>query len=206
MEAQILNKARDLFFSYGLKSVSMDDLAKEAGVSKKTVYQVVADKNELVMRVAQQLVQCHDEGLAQCRRQAANAVEEVVLQAKMPFTALAAINHSFFYDLEKFFPEAWQLLMRHRNDHLLPHIIANLGRGIAEGLYREDIDMELTPQIRLQQLQSALQPGSFTSLMSNLPELINRLTRFYLHSIANAKGRKLINTYFNNTNNTKLER
>lgn len=196
MEELILGKARELFFSYGLKRISMDDLARRAGVSKKTIYQVVADKQELVMKVVRQLVQGHDECLAHCRRSADNAVHEAVLQARQPFAALAAINCSFFYDLEKFFPEAWQLVQQHRNDQLEPHIIANLGRGIAEGLYRDNLDVELTADIRLQQLQSVVLPGPF----ANQPFLLERLTGFYLHGITNSRGSSLIETYLKEEN------
>ena len=181
----------------------MDDVAKEAGVSKKTVYQVVADKNELVMQVARQLVACHNAELVSCREAAADAVEEVALEAKLPFATLAAINHSFFYDLEKFFPEAWQIMMQHRQNDLLPHIQANLERGKKEGLYREDTDLELVPEIRLQQLQAALYPGSFAALQPNLQVLIKCLTRFYLHGITNCNGSKLIDKYLNENNTTK---
>lgn len=200
MEELILGKAKALFFNYGLKSISMDDLARDAGVSKKTVYGVVADKNELVMKVAHQLVQCFSDGLEHCRTHSKNAVAEVALQAMLPFAELTTISPSFFYDLEKFFPEAWQQVTQHREHGLLPHIRRNLDRGIAEGLYHVDIDLELTPQIRLQQLQSVLYPGPFTALQPDLQQLVKRLTRFYLQAITNSKGSKMIEQYLKDSN------
>jgi AcrR family transcriptional regulator len=195
MEAQILNKARDLFFSYGLKSVSMDDLAKEAGVSKKTIYQLVADKADLVTKVACHLMQHHKEEMERCCKDARNAVEEVALQTDISFAPLAAIRYSFFYDMEKFFPQAWQLVVQNRQQHFLPNIIRNLKRGMQEGLYRSNLDLEIIPHIRLQQLQSVLQPGTFPDLHNNPQLLLQRLTRFYLHGIANEKGALLIPEY-----------
>ncbi|RPD48843.1 TetR/AcrR family transcriptional regulator [Paracnuella aquatica] len=195
MEAQILNKARDLFFNYGLKSVSMDDVAKEAGVSKKTIYQLVTDKAELVTKVACHLMQHHTEEMERCNKEAQNAVEEVALQTNISFAPLAAIRYSFFYDMEKFFPQAWQLLVRNRREHFLPNIIRNLKRGMQEGVYRPDLDLEMIPQIRLQQLQSALQPGAFPDLHNNQQLLLQRLTRFYLHGITSPKGSELITKY-----------
>lgn len=195
MEAQILNKARDLFFSYGLKSVSMDDLAKEAGVSKKTIYQLVADKAELVTKVAAHLMESHKEEMEHCFATAQNAVEEVALQTDVSFAPLASIRYSFFYDMEKFFPQAWQLMVHGRQQNLLPNITRNLKRGIQEGLYRPDLDLEMTPLIRLQQLQSALEPGAFPDLQNNQQLLLQRLTRFYLHGITSANGSELIKKY-----------
>jgi AcrR family transcriptional regulator len=195
MEAQILNKARDLFFCYGLKSVSMDDLAKEAGVSKKTIYQLVADKADLVMKVATHLLQSYTEEMEQCFTTAQNAVEEVALQTDLSFAPLASIRYSFFYDMEKFFPQAWQLVIHNRQQHLVPNILRNLNRGMEEGVYRQDLDLEILPQIRLQQLQSALQPGTFPDLHYNQQLLLQRLTRFYLHGITSEKGVQLISKY-----------
>lgn len=197
MEEQILNKARDLFFCYGLKSVSMDDLAKEAGVSKKTIYQLVADKAELVLKVATHLLNSHKEEMEYCFKTAQNAVEEVAMQTDISFAPLASIRYSFFYDMEKFFPQAWQLMVHNRQQHLVPNILRNLKRGMEEGVYRPDLDLEIIPQIRLQQLQSALQPGSFPDLQNNQQLLLQRLTRFYLHGIASEKGSSLITKYLN---------
>lgn len=201
-----MSKARDLFFNYGLKSVSMDDLAKEAGVSKKTIYQFVSDKGDLVIKVAEHLLQCHQAGMDRSYQDAENAVEEVVLQSKASFMPLTTIRYSFFYDMEKFFPDAWKLVEQSRQQHLLPNIVRNLERGLNEGVYREDLDLELTPHIRLQQLQSVLQPGAFSAFQSNLLQLMTRLTRFYLHGITSSKGSQLINKYLHETSISKLER
>lgn len=206
MEELIVEKARSLFFTYGLRSISMDDLAKEAGVSKKTVYQVVADKNDLVMKVAHQLVHCFSEGLEHCRIHAPNAVAEVAMQARLPFAELTAISPTFFYDLEKFFPEAWLLITQQREEETLPYFRRNLQRGIAEGLFREAVDLELAPQIRLQQLRSALYPGALTTLQADVQQLVRRLTRFYLYAVTNAKGSKLIEKYLNENIIIKEER
>lgn len=201
MEELIVGKASDLFFAYGLKSISMDDLAKDAGVSKKTIYQFVADKKELVIKVAQHLVQRHSDVVADSYATAANAVEEVALQARQTLVCLAPVRYSFFYDMERFYPEGWQLVQQYRQQQLLPCIIRNLERGISEGLFRPDIDLELTPHIRLQQLDSVLRPGAFSAFQNNMQQLMERLTRFYLHGITSPAGNLLIDKYLQANNN-----
>lgn len=195
MEELIISKARQLFFTYGLKSVSMDDLAKEAGVSKKTIYQYVSDKAELVTKVAKQFMDCHKAETVQSYNLATNAVEEVVLQAKVSLAQLAPIKYSFFHDMEKAFPDAWQMLLQHRREHLLGSITQNLKRGINEGLYRTGLDLELTPHIRLQQLQLVVLPGAFTPFHLTMEQLMMRLTSFYLHGITNSNGSHMIPEY-----------
>jgi AcrR family transcriptional regulator len=197
---ELVTKARNLFFSYGLKSVSMDDLARMSCTSKKTIYQHVADKNELVDRVVEDLIRCHKEAMDQSGEAAKDAVHELVLKSRAPFVTLASINWNFFYELEKFFPAAWQKLIAHRQQVMLPSIIKNLERGIAEGLYREGLDTQFTALIRLQQIATALNPKDFTQTTTDALKLMNSLTEFYLHGIVTTKGKRLINTYLKNNN------
>jgi AcrR family transcriptional regulator len=200
MEEVIISKAKELFFSYGLKSVSMDDLARKAGTSKKMIYQLVADKNELVDKVVDDFVGCHFEALERSSAEARNAVEEVILRGRLPFDTLASVNRSFFYELEKFFPAAWAKVVAHRQQVVLPAIIENLERGVAEGYYREGLDKQTVAHIRLQQIITALNPQEFTGQATGTQKLMNDLTEFYLHAITTKKGKQLLNKYINGNN------
>jgi AcrR family transcriptional regulator len=197
---ELVAKARTLFCSYGLKSVSMDDLARLSGTSKKTIYQHVSDKNELVEKVVEDLIHCHKEAMEESSAAAKDAVQELVLKCRAPFVTLSSINWNFFYELEKFFPAAWQKLMIHRQQVMLPSIKKNLERGIQEGLYREDLDIELVALVRLQQIATALNPRDFTPNTTDAQKLMNDLTAFYLHGIVTTKGKRLINLYLKNNN------
>src|SRR5688500_1746949 len=99
MEQLIISKARDLFFSYGLKIVSMDDLAKQAGISKKTIYQFVSDKNELIEKVVEEWMMAHKQALKKAAKDSNNAVEEMFMQDNLPFTTIASVNIHFFHQL-----------------------------------------------------------------------------------------------------------
>jgi AcrR family transcriptional regulator len=200
MEKLIINKAKDLFFSYGLKSVSMDDLAKQAGISKKTIYQSVSDKNELVHKVVEALIQEYKEALIQCSHKAQNAVEEVVLQSAMTVKTLAPVNFCFFYELEKFFPAAWEIIINHRHQIMLPFIANNLQRGINEDNYRDDLQLSFLADLRLQQITTAFNPKAFSNKIWDTQKLMYQLTEFYLYGIVNNKGKRLISKYLNNNN------
>lgn len=196
----IISKARELFFSYGLKSVSMDDLARKAGTSKKTIYQLVVDKNELVDKVVADFVRCHSEALQRSSTEARNAVHEVILRGQLPFGTLASVNRNFFYELEKFFPAAWAKLVAHRQQVMLPAIVENLERGAAEGYFRAGLDLKTTAHIRLQQIMTALNPQEFGGPAASTQKLMNDLTEFYLHAITTTKGKQLVTKYLNGNN------
>lgn len=198
MEELIVAKAKELFFFYGFKSVSMDDLAKAAAVSKKTIYLYFSDKNQVLDSVINSFIAEHDELFLKSQKKAGNAVEEVCIQSSEPFNLLAGISYSFFHDLEKSFPAAWEKLIRYRQERVLPAIIKNLKRGICENIFRPEIDILFVAQIRLQQLNTALNPAGFGEAESDPISMMNEFTGFYLHGITNEVGKKLINNYLKN--------
>ncbi len=188
----IIKKASELFFAYGVKSISMDDVAKSSGTSKKTLYQLVADKNELVDKVVEGFISCQTEAITPGAFPAKNAVEEVMNQTQSLFSVLSSVNISFFYDLEKFFPQAWNKLLEHKDKATLPCIVQNLERGIREDLYRPGLDIPFVAEVRLQQITTALRPDLFAEKNREAQKRMTALTDFYLHAITNAKGRQWI--------------
>ena len=195
MEATILNKAREQFFTLGLKRVSMDDLARHAGTSKKTLYQFFPDKHGLVEKVVEDLIACHKDRFDSCKKEAKNAVEEVWMQSHVPFETWSVVLPHFFHDIEKYYPASWEKLQSHKEKVLLKGIRANLEWGIREGWYREDIDTHFIAELRLEQIVNILQTGPGKSRFITIGRRMEAVTRFYLHGITTEKGKKLLNTY-----------
>jgi AcrR family transcriptional regulator len=200
MEQLIIQKARDLFFSYGLKSVSMDDLAKQAGISKKTIYQFVSDKNELIEKVVEEWMLVHKQALKKAVKESDNAVEELFMQDNLPFSAIASVNIHFFHQLEKFFPAVWKTLEAHKQKIVRQSIVKNLQRGIQENHYRNDLDVQFLSDVRLQQISTALNPVDFTERRGETKKLMYDFTVFYLHSVVNANGKRVLNKFLKNNN------
>lgn len=206
MEEMILAKAKELFLSYGLKSITMDDVAKSAGVSKKTIYQFFEDRNELLKAIVDDLIDQHSKLFTQCQEQADNAIHEVLLQATIPFNVWATVHPGFFFELEKSLPELWKRLELHREKILFPGILANLEKGKTEHLYRVDIDVLFTAEIRIHQLRNALNPRQFTERRVSVSQLAGGLTQFYLQSITTEKGKKILHKYLKNKNEKELDK
>jgi len=201
----IVEKARELFFTYGLRSISMDDLARQAGLSKKTLYLSIADKQELIGKVVDELIMHHEAAIMECRQKSLDAVWEALHLSCLPFDTLASINVSFFHELEKYFPAEWIKLIEHRDKMMIPAITDNLLRGRAEGIYRSDFDIDCIAAVRLQQIITALNPVGFLYKSGSGKTLMTQLTHFYLHGITNTKGKRLINKYTNLNNEKKAD-
>ena len=105
---RILFGAQDLFFKYGIKSITMDDIAKHLAVSKKTIYQFFADKNELVETLLSESLKRDENELRQIQKDSENVIEEVLSLMKHMGNMFSKVHPNIFYDLQKYHPEAWK--------------------------------------------------------------------------------------------------
>jgi len=157
----------------------------------------------LVGRFVDELIQCHSHLSIECQVSAKDAVDEVLQQAGKSFDTWATVNQTFFFELEKSFPEAWQKLEQYKHKVFAPGIKKNLQRGMEEKVYRDDLNVLLTTDIRLHQLTTALQPAAFSKHRMSVSQLVGELTTFYLHGITTAKGKKLLYKYLKNRNENR---
>lgn len=173
----------------------MDDLAKTAGVSKKTIYLYFEDKSSLVSEVLKALVAEQKARFKNCRKLAVNAVHEFSLQSEIPFDAFSCIKNGFFIELEKSFPVLYSNMMDYRRKILLPGFKENILRGIEEGVYRHELNPELMSELRLQHIINALNPENLTEKRTDSLGLYQELNSFFLHAITTSKGKNLISKY-----------
>ena len=192
----IIEKAKDLFFSYGLKSVSMDDIAKKAGVSKRTIYEFIEDKNELVNEIVQNLMRSYGKLFRSSQSPAEDAINEAIKQDDELLEIWTKIRPGFFFELKRTFPEISEQLEQYKL-FILKGIIVNLRRGKEEGNYRADIDIALVSDLRFHQLMNVMTPKLLTSHEINITQLTREFTVLYLHAITTEKGKKLLDKYFN---------
>lgn len=192
---RILNHAAALFLRNGIKSVSMDDIATDLAMSKKTLYKTFTNKDEIVLAVmAQHLVKAQ----GQCTSvagHATNAVAQMLDIAQWADEQFSSIHPSIFHDLKKYHPTAWALLAAHKSTFILDQITQNLRRGMAEGLFRPDLDVEVLARLNLAQIELTFDPELYPPAQFT-PKRINRVfDEHFLLGVATLKGHKLINDY-----------
>ena len=193
-EQRILDKARELFFHFGIKSVSMDDIAKDLGISKKTLYAHYKDKNEIVSIIMEGLLERHGNAIIEARSAAKNAIEEVFLQNKVLLNIFKDVKPNLLFEIDKYFPEVSGQVNKHRYDCILEAIKENLKRGLEENLYTIDLAIDFIAQIRLNQLLDAFDPKALSENL-NFPDALHQLTLFYLNAITTPESKKLLITY-----------
>ena len=197
---RILVKAHELFNRYGLRSVSMDDIASQLGISKKTVYQFFTDKDELVDAVFTSVMDDNKTRCVQCGKGAENAIHDLFSAFDMMQEMLANLNPSVLFDMEKYHPKTFKKFQDYRNGFLYSMLRANIERGISEDLYRPDIDVDIMTRYRLHSIMLAFNPDIFPNNRTQLVLIEQQLLEHFLHGLGTAKGEKLIEKYKNQRN------
>ena len=192
VKVRIREKARELFLRYGIRSVSMDDIAAQLGMSKKTIYQYFADKNELVMEVMEEEIVAMKTECLQDSQQATNAVDEIFIMVDRITEQFRNMNPVIIYDLEKFHVRAYQRFLEYRNKFLLDIIRKNLEWGVKDGLYRPEIDVELLAKFRLESMMVAFNIDLFPPSKYNLAQVTKEIIEHFVFGVASPKGYKLI--------------
>ncbi len=197
-------QAAELFMKYGVRSVSMDDIANQLGMSKKTIYQYYADKDELVDAVIIEEIS-HNENCCEIdRSNSENAVHELFLAMDMVVEMFRSMNPSVLYDIQKYHPNAFVKFHKHKNDYLYGVIRENLVRGIKEDLYREDINIDIISRFRVEIMLLPFNPEFQAKVKHNLAEIEEEIILHYLYGLVNMKGYKLILKYKQERNKKTL--
>ncbi|MFN5346765.1 MAG: TetR/AcrR family transcriptional regulator [Bacteroidota bacterium] len=194
-DCRILECAQKLFSRFGLKSVTMDDIAREIGISKKTIYQSYSDKDKLVHAYLEREKAEQITMMEEITKSSKNAVEEILNAMQFMGKTFSRINPNLFYDMNKYHHESWNLFKAFKEDYLMKYVIRNLEKGKEEGLYRADINNKTLARLRLEQIEMAMNPSIFPPDKFNHVDVQIQLLDHFLHGIATLKGHKLINKY-----------
>jgi AcrR family transcriptional regulator len=188
----LLTKVRCLYMKYGIKSVTMDDVARELGISKKTLYQYVNDKNELVQKVVEMEISEKAKDFSKLNCPGLNAIEEVFEVHKSVLKMLKDYNPSTEYDLRKYYPELYAQVIKVRRERVYNNILSNLIKGKSEGLYRPELNEELIAKLQLSRVEAAFDDKIFTQDELLSPKLFLEMFIYHIRGIANEKGLKVL--------------
>jgi len=195
MEERILQKAHELFMRIGIRSVSMDEIAGQLGISKKTIYQYYKDKDALVDGVLDIIMKRKEYDCAHTKEICENAVHEIFLSMDVMEELMAGCNPSILYDLERYHPTSFKKFTDQNNSYLYAAIKDNLEKGVSEGLYREEIDMDIMSKFRIGSIFLVFNTNYFPHGNYQLLNLCTEITDHFLHGLVTPKGKELIDKY-----------
>lgn len=192
---RILVKAEELFIQFGIRSVSMDDIANNLGMSKKTLYQYFADKDELVEAVVDGHISMMKGECISSREKASNAIHEIFLTMQHISNELNNMNPMLLFDMEKFHFKAYQRFREYKDRFLLQIIRNNIEWGIREELYRPDLNIDVLCKYRIESIMIPFNVAVFPPGKYNLANTAEVLIENFTYGMATIKGHKLIQKY-----------
>lgn len=194
-EVQIFKSAGEIFMVNGVKSMTMDDIARELKISKKTLYKYVKDKNDLVCKSMSLTMDAHENEFDVIFDSIDNPIEELWQITLKASEQLKSIHPSVMYDIQRFHPEAWEYFENHKNNHIYECVIDNLKRGKESGVYRKDINSEIISKVYVARFDILFDSKIFPPTKFTLVDIHEEMMRYHFFGILTEKGIQEYNEY-----------
>lgn len=189
MKSKILEIAIEQFSRFGVRTVTMEDIARLAGVSKKTIYQEFKDKKELVKETFARVLAEDREKMCYLMEAEDGVIEHLVKASKMLRERLANMNPMVILEIQRYFPEAWVQFETFKEEFVMDDLVNVLERGKSLGYFRPEIDSTILARLRVNQISSSFDPSNFDLKGYDMLELQLEMMDHFLHGIFTEKGR-----------------
>ncbi|WP_262328332.1 TetR/AcrR family transcriptional regulator [Carboxylicivirga litoralis] len=195
---EITETALKLFAQYGIKSVSMDDIARELGMSKKTLYQFISDKNDLVEATINLACSQDCEAMAIFKRKDINAIEQFFEMKTLVEQFIGQYKPTMMYDLKKYYPALLSDFKNKQKDVHIEAYTSNLTQGQKEGFYHDDIDISVIARMLFAHGAYTFDDtnGLFTASELNNMNLYSEVFKYHFRGVCTEKGMEEVERLF----------
>jgi len=197
IKERIITGSRQMFIKFGIRSITMDMIAEQLGVSKRTIYEQFSDKDELLQH-------CINTAMNEQRRINEEIIEnsENIIEATFKFIknsidTLNAINPLFFFDIEKYYPNLWEQKIKENDNRNLNRSIEIVNRGVQENIFRSEISVEIVAKLILEQFKMLNNQELFPNDKFSRVNVFENIVINFIRGIATEKGLLLIDKYSN---------
>ena len=185
---QILQNVGNLYLKFGIRSVTMDDVASEFGISKKTLYTYFTDKEDLVSQVIdfylnKPAFNLNGDGEG-------NAIDYFFVIRKHVVKTLKYFNNNLEYDLKKSYPELYRKVRAYKRERIYNNTVKNFVNGVKEGLYRSELDPVTVAKLQVGRMLCTLNAENefFSETELSSIELFDQIIDYHIHAICTEKG------------------
>ena len=195
LKSRILKGAEELFLRYGIRSITMDDIARHLGISKKTVYRSFSDKDDIVHTLLKEKLKGDEKDFEHIVNVSSNVIEEVLNMMKHMAKVFSRVNPNVFYDLQKYYPASWKLFKEFKENCILRIVEKALTKGVKQKYIRSDINIKILARMRMEQIDMGFNPVVFPPDKFKMADVQVAMLDHFLYGICTLKGHKLINKY-----------
>ena len=184
----ILERVRELFYKYGVRSVSIDDICRDLGISKKKLYQFVKGKNELVEKLLE-LERQHFEAIFDRNNfDGVNSIDVLLTVSRELGERFWDISPSMTFDLKKYYPDIYHRHVEERVESIQEKITQNIRKGISNGMYRDDLSIELVARLYIRRLLDLHNPDFFPADKFSFQTLFDVMFDNFIRGFSNQRG------------------
>ncbi|TFF36668.1 TetR/AcrR family transcriptional regulator [Mucilaginibacter psychrotolerans] len=194
-EERIINGALELFLQAGIKSVTMDDIARHLGMSKKTIYHFFGDKNELVVELVKSRLKEDERQMNEIIENSDNVIEEMINMMKCSEDIFSRINPIVFHDMQKYHPDAWREFQNFKAGVIINKLVELLNKGMEQGFIRDDIDVKILATMRVNQVEMGFNTAIFPVALFNSWKVQLQLLEHFNYGICTIKGHEVLDKY-----------
>ena len=191
----IIRQATELFLRYGIRSVSMDDIARHLSISKKTIYQFFSDKEEIVLNVTRNYLDLQRAELDEIAADSQNIIENLHRTGLSIRQKMQGLNPNLLFDLEKYHKPSWELYLEFNRGYVFNALRQIMRDGVREGFFRPEINPEILAILRIEQIQLSLNNAIYAHDKYPPAEIQEQLFQHFIHGLLTDKGLKLYTKY-----------
>ena len=195
MQNKIIQRASQLFLELGFKTVTMDVIAQDMGISKKTIYSHFENKTSLVEATILKIFSTISEGAACIYGSGENPIDEFFSIRDYIISTLTKQKPIARYQLQKFYPEIYSDIQAKQLGVIMTCLKENLIRGQELGLYRQEVDIDFASRIYYASMNITKDPVIFPPEQFELPYLFKQVISHFLFGICTPKGIKILNNH-----------
>ncbi len=193
MKEKILEEAERLFWKYGVRSITMDDIARRLAISKKTIYQHFTDKEDILMQVTL-FRQGKDQALMDCAYATAETpIHEMLAMLDEMRKNVDKMNPTLMMDIKRYYPKAWSLYTKFKEEFIMKLMLDNIRRGITDGYFRADINPDILARMRVEQVEMAFEMSAFDANTHDMMAVQQELTHHFVRGLLTEKGFDIYN-------------
>lgn len=200
VKEKILQKAAEMFLQIGVKSVTMDEIAAELGMSKKTIYAHFPTKTKLIEATTFYVFEEISNGIDQIKSKHKNPIEEHFVIKNFALRHLKNEKSSPQFQLQKYYPALFGVVKDKQQTLLEGLIKSNLDRGVKEGYYRKEIDVPFICRIYFIEIMGIKDRDLFPESQFRTPELVEKHLEYHLRAIVTEKGLSTLEDFLKNNN------
>lgn len=192
---KIISNSGKLFFKYGIRNITMDAIAEDLGISKRTIYENFKDKDELLTYCLEANTLEQNKIVDEILNNSENLIEALIKIIKHNVNTLKLINPVFYFDVQKYYYELFEVKIKKNRKKNLTRISDILNRGIQEKIFRSEINVEIVALLILEQFKMMGNQEIFPENKFSKVEIFENIAINFIRGLATNEGLIMLEKY-----------